>query len=246
MSPVRSCLFCRKRPTTQEHAWPRWYLKFLQERLPGQKTHVFRGPVGAMQRFVSKEGLTTGHFCKPCNTVWMSGIENATKHLVLELGTVRKSPVNLSAKNQAALAKWAYLRVLALDPVHRSELAPIPRKAYEDFYETEIPPDNVAIWTNAFWGKTEMGSSFRSTVEKSEPTGATRFFLTTFTILRLSFQVCGPLTFGGQLPKRGIEPKAIFRAQRIWPPRKGPISWPPGRKAIDGDVLDLFATRDFG
>ena len=73
---MRTCIFCRKKASTIEDAWPLW----LMNRFPASSTSRMDAERGGHKLgswLTAKPKLPVKWLCASCNNGWMSRLENA-------------------------------------------------------------------------------------------------------------------------------------------------------------------------
>lgn len=183
----------------------------------------------------SKINHTIRRTCEPCNTGWMSDLENVTKVIVGPM--VRgEHPVRLGLADQRLVALWAIKMALMLELASPGPLA-IPASIYRWVYSKRVPPPETRIWLGA---KTVLddvppdatGAAIDLLYSDSGPTvfhlsqGDIEAYASTFAA---SFFVCQVL---GLLPPdedRRVEFGTVGDGPfvPIWPATERLLSWPP-------------------
>jgi hypothetical protein len=106
-----NCLSCGRSnaPESDEHVFSRWLLKYLQAvRTP--ITHFRYTLEGGSQPHLKQKSLnafTLRHICQPCNSGWMSRLENQAKCIVVGLMDRTLTLDTLDDEQRRVIARWA-------------------------------------------------------------------------------------------------------------------------------------------
>jgi hypothetical protein len=222
------CAFCGAAHITDEHVWPKWISRQLQD----DGGFLMPSPYGP-RRMRSLE--ITAPVCETCNNRWLSVLENDVRLVLGPL--VRGEERTLSTGEQQLLATWAVKTALMLDLSGGVPL--VPTGFYVDFRQRRQPLRGQAVWLGAYrgshWAMWAQQRGLRVGISADELPNA---FVTTFTAFRIVFQVFGHFTTGGATIDDGRQSAAAL--ERIWPPRGRPIDWPPrGLAFSDGSLIEL-------
>jgi hypothetical protein len=242
------CVFCERRPAdSPEHLTPEWLRQSLPPR-PKTATRkrakqggVVREVYGQITPFDASERCV----CTPCNTHWMSNIDNAVKPglLPLVLGQSR----SLDADAQLRLATWAFKTCLVFQQGSHEVADPypvIPREHYRYLYRVRKhprPPERTQIWFAGYVDQQHSFGDFSSLEmlhDGSLAPGA-KAYGATLVVGKLVVQIFATYGYDENLPPLNVIDWAIWDQVlvRIWP--INPISWPGAR------VLDVTALRGF-
>ncbi len=229
----KRCVFCGADEVTDEHVWPEWISRFLNDEvLPDAefgKSRFETDPSTMQQRQVGRKwggpqlDIKVKRVCEPCNSRWMSAIEKAAIPYLKPM--IRGQQVPLDEQARDIVATWAFLRVVMAEYTHPKQIA-IPEAHRRWLYKERRPPrQGVYVWLAGYvgeqWGgfyqhvplathKRPIGSGYRP--------GHMNAYGVTFAIYKLVFQVFGATTAppGGDLRHTGPLGNATFR---IWPNR---------------------------
>lgn len=123
----RPCSYCGQiRLIGREHVLPNW-LRAVFPHPDVQVSHVIRradkltleGPVSLLAARGSSDGKTdpynqvVWHTCEPCNTGWMSRLQNDARPLILRLAQGDRWP--LSSDEKALLSRWAAMTAINVE-----------------------------------------------------------------------------------------------------------------------------------
>ena len=84
--------------------------------------------------------------CEPCNGIWLSGMEEAAKPLLLEMFSVG-GQVRLDAEAQLTLARWAFKTICVLSQLSMRKTFPLAH--CREFRQSGFPPVDSQIWTGS-------------------------------------------------------------------------------------------------
>lgn len=244
------CVFCELRVAdSPEHLTPDW----LRRSLP-------RYPKAAIQRrTVNVEGPREIHeegtpfdvsercVCTPCNTHWMSAIDNAVKRELLPFVLGQSLPLDTDA--QRRMASWAFKTCLVYQQTSLEVVDPyvvIPREHYRYLYGVRRrprPPDRVQIWLAEYIDPTySLGNYFALEMlnDGSLPTG-TKAYGATLVVGKLVVQTFATYGYDDNLPpldlvKWGGWDQVLVP---IWPPSDTSRNW-PGAAVLDDATLVQF------
>jgi hypothetical protein len=81
---TKTCIFCRQKVTSVEHAWPQWLLKSVGGFDSQSETEAQFGAESEEVRWIGPE-VTVKCVCKKCNNGWMSKLEVEAKPVLASL-----------------------------------------------------------------------------------------------------------------------------------------------------------------
>lgn len=109
---MRTCIFCHKKASTKEDAWPLW----LMDQFPTSRTSYMDAERGGQKLGswpVAKPKLPVKWICATCNNGWMSSLENKAKPI---LESILNDKLNIiDALCQSTLARWAVKTAIVLE-----------------------------------------------------------------------------------------------------------------------------------
>lgn len=186
--------------------------------------------------------LASKAVCTPCNTGWMSIIENQTKSLLAPL--IRGESLRLEHSDQLQIALWACMKAAVADARPDSAHAGFASASIRAaIYERREPPIDMGVRLAAI----DEGHTFALFNPFGVGTGRDGQYLaqwvTTFLLGHLVVQVMGRT--GSTLP--GVLeqcPAGIHdgRSFTVWPPQPAGVDWPP-RLVLQRDDLARFLTE---
>ena len=238
-----SCIFCgRKGEMTDEHLWPKWVRRTLDESEWGKvvphSVHPHDRPPRGWREPVFNKRLPS--VCTPCNTGWMSKVEDAAKGHAEPL--VRGEPRVLGLRARHRIATWAYLKVLLCEHLDKSQRL-VPPDRYSWFYEHNRQgepnlPRSAAVFIAAHVGQLYGQYAHRGLAPPDQRFPEIDTFVGTFTARHLVLQVTENLS--GKRPVDFVrEPLGARRHQQIFP-RLRRVRWPLG-PPLDDQELTAFA-----
>jgi hypothetical protein len=236
----RACVWCGGTPLTNEHAFPKWIIKRLQNGQgtitvgsldrTGQASPKLHGPrrLGKKLRF-----LMARRVCEPCNTGWMNDLETDVQPYVG--GMVAGFKTTLNSATQDVIAAWATKTAMMLtytsaghEPIHPDQL--------QWMYQHRTPPAGTRIWLAAYNGEQDGLCDIkhltvnRSFVPEGRTNAAAHLITVAFGILVMQVWLWADPThqaFRVYIPNMHTEV-----TERIWPLRLSDMQWPP-RYAVD-------------
>lgn len=254
MSPTRrqagqrKCAFCGRPGVTREHVWAEWIAEEMLQRFGKTEWHVrARGQT----RVESALEAVVKRVCEPCNTTWMSAIENAAKPTLIRMMFAERTNIELTEADQRVLATWAMKTMLMADFFHSTpKIAP---DVYSRFFSERHPPKNqVVIWTAAYDGRDSM--SLASTIapltlQSNQSYGrdgilepgkvAVPGIVCTLRAAHALFHI---IHYQGYYVPVGDSPSYSEFTHRIWP-ATGTVFWPRLKRTLDEKGLAFLIGR---
>jgi len=234
------CLFCgSKENPSHEHVLADWLKGAMPFFTAKWRVHQSYEPVGGERQVRVMEfspfTQTVKGVCEPCNTRWMSNLENANKPLLTPLLEGRGK--HFGPDSQRLLSSWALKTSMVWqETLPRDTIRGIPPEHFRWLYEhrdtgTIAPPPGTLVWIGAYGEQrgppTAVHVPLR--IEYSDdplPPNEANAYSVTFSIGHVAFQIFGT-TFEGQgLPKAPGKHDLILH--QIWP-FDSPVIWPPDR-----------------
>ena len=180
--------------------------------------------------------------CIPCNTTWMSAIENDSKDLLTPL--IRGHRRTLIPRAQLQIGLWACLKAAVADArpdaVHGGLCSESIRAA---IYERHEPPIDMSVRLAAL----NEGHAFAFYHLPGVGIGSVgqplTQWVTTFVLGHLVVQILGRT--GSILPSvLDQNPTGVHddRSFTVWPPQSGTMVWPP-RVVLGHDDLAFFCSE---
>jgi len=250
------CLFCGKtEELTEQHVFGKW-LRNLG--LKGRSMWEVSQGDGDAQRPPLPPGSlfskTLRIVCGPCNTGWMSRLENAAKLYLMDMFRGRGN-IPLDEDAQLVLARWAFMTIAVVSQAEHRPTFPLAH--CHELYNSERPPGQSQIWIGSAsvnvsepWEQIAEFHHERKTVDAPIGEGTIPFpiYTSQLRLLNVVFEVQGswPNEFG-RLER--VDSSANLRCALlpIWPSKFPTIWWPPVTSLDSiGGVRGLAATRLIG
>lgn len=235
-------------PRTEEHSIPSW----VEDCLPGDGG-TFTHERSAGGTWTTAElSFTVARVCEPCNTGWMSRLEDRAKPLlcdVIEGAHERRNPRKWNQREQRIVATWMFKTAITCD-ISTGGGSRIPAEHARFLFKKHHPPGRARIWTCAHavevLGDNEQarfGNVWPYHLTFHLADGSTRDgYSVTVSIGYLAFQVVGYLGREHLNPQgRQAIPSAAFEIQ-IWPSAQPVAIW-PAQYALDIGGLRDYADR---
>ncbi len=228
-----ACVFCGSNgPLTEEHVFGDWLRKLgytgegLREwSVDGVSVQQKGGPFSKKLKIV----------CTRCNTVWMKGMEDSAKPLLVEM--FKSNRVELNEAAQRDLARWAFKTVVVSSHVDR-QAGRIPTVHRRAFHQTDEPPLGTVVRIgSASVPREQLGENLASCSYKPRPMQATlddgrvidvSAYTGRIRLLNVVFDVFGYASPDPSLRVHNELPSEVERALlQIWPVEHPTIWWPP-------------------
>jgi len=146
MEEGRKCIFCGNSKLCKEHIFAQWLLKEL-DIYDKNVSMTHASPIGMTisnrQHPFSK--LVNGLVCEECNNGWMSRLESACQHHIINLMNMAeiKEELGFIQGHYDTLARWAFKNVVLLNMATNYRQL-VPKNHYTTLYSGSIPK-NVFI-----------------------------------------------------------------------------------------------------
>lgn len=199
--PPRTCIFCGGAPISKEHVWAEWMRPYLprgqgwQQVTAGQTDADIAWQPGPLNRKGDARSQKLKVVCTPCNTGWMSCLQNETKPVLLPLMTGDGDTIQHSGA--ATLAAWATMFALVY------ETSAPDYKLHVDtersvFKSEKHPPPYWRYWCAPFDGESSpavhvgFGSNYiRPVITVIDPIDIPRVQLTLCGAGKICFAIFG-------------------------------------------------------
>jgi hypothetical protein len=250
----KPCIFCgsTENKLTQQHLFASRFRESFEGLIAIGRTMIHTEG-NLVASFPSKPFTDTiGGVCKPCNNVWLNGIEDRV-FPVIEPMMARDAATSLTPAMQLAIANWAVETVLVFDhlyPRHRR----VPDSEYGTFYTKTQPLKSHVVWIGRTILTAEnlinvsIGRIIRLTLKQDDALKKRLFdsaalgnwnYVMTYSIGYVVLQVVG-FAIPEAVPLITDE-RHRSTMSRIWPVQ-GKVEWPP---AVSIDTVgDIRALHD--
>ena len=153
---MTSCAFCGTTdPMSDEDIWPVWLSTHFKRAFNAKlfQHHITSARAGQSQREISQRvNMRAPVVCKPCNTKWMSQLENITKSVLVPLIDSPQKHRSLSRVDLLALANWMSVKSVAMnhlalrDNLSRQRLPFFTPQQRATLMARCLPPTRTTIW----------------------------------------------------------------------------------------------------
>jgi hypothetical protein len=176
-----NCCFCARRPAelTGEHVWSDWINKFL-----GPSLYEFtEKKLGKVTRRYKKKylNLKIPVVCSPCNSGWMSVLENKSFKPVLKHMIVSNAPRSILPEGIHSLAKLAFKHSVIANHSGLEMGAFFTATERRTFAKSRRIPSGVYVWLGCLDTIEPFVGEFISTYGKTPPKTIYGMKLHTFT-----------------------------------------------------------------
>ena len=155
-NPPRRCIFCSGIPISREHIWAEWMRPYLPRGEGAQVIEKSNYGDSAPQRWLgplTKKGDARSQklkvVCRPCNSGWMSVLQNKTRPVLLPL--LLNEPFPIGLPEQEALATWATMFTMVYENSFADGQA-TTKAQREQFKQGTRPPTYWLFWCAPFNG----------------------------------------------------------------------------------------------
>ena len=132
------CLFCPNPVGSGEHAFPEWMLKALGGRDLRLSITMPNGTIHSWKARSTKKVFKYRVVCGPCNSRWMSQLENHSGTYVVPM--MRGDLMELDATAQTLLSMWALKTAMVFDAVVRGGPHFFRQQEREQLARSMTPP----------------------------------------------------------------------------------------------------------
>lgn len=259
-----TCPFCgRPDQRSREHVWPRWLRQYpafekLNDSYTGQRYRSTEQVVtrDSDDRYIEKSGPSrhVNSFlphvqvgvCEPCNTGWMSHMEEAVMALLDKM--IQGERINLDHNAQILLAAWAAKCWYAYASEWDHQNRPFAEAEYEELRTVSEPPGRALIWlgfsTAPLAYISEMVQPLFLTLPSTPtehlvdaPPGAAGCYLAAHSVIFLAHWLPDDLATSGAWEEDIFDNRRREGLVRIWPPLTSLVSWPTP-EITEGTLVD--------
>lgn len=249
---MNECFFCgpTECPLTEEHVWPKWVSKLLQDKYGADHFVHIRSTGSSTKGYWKSPHLqvTIDSLCETCNNVWLSNFENQVKPLISPL--VLGESTLIKPADQWQIAAWAYKMAMLL------ELAMPPEECHQEFYtptdrkqfrQETIPDEHVRVFLANYEYGQEPAHAHQHlhTLRRRDDGFSCRLKICTITAGCLGMQVIAARSIHTEslvYASSELEMELLGKTKQaiipIWPPTSEGLRWPPSEAMTQQDVED--------
>ena len=224
----RRCVFCRAEGASEEHVFAKW----ISDVVPGEGTFLHQSDEPGRRAKPNKIiAITNRATCGPCNTGWMSDLEDQASRILKRMFDEKVS-LSLSGDSLRLLSRWCMKTALMIQFIR--DVRAIPEAVYDQFFEARTPPTNSLGFIARHAGLISNGAnSILYGINAGRPDQG-QLYGVTFFIKNVVVQVIGA-NFDRGLNIR-LPHAFTGQVQPLWP-ETGSVTWPPGTRLDDQSVL---------
>lgn len=146
--PSNECIFCGGRPLSKEHVWDNWMKQYIPRDLPTTETysaivHQTHKESKAYSQPGDPHSRRLRVVCEPCNSGWMSRLQERAKPLLIPL--IKGDSTTLDLETQHVVSAWAALAITVAE-YHETDKVTITPDDRTHLMETNEAPSNWKIW----------------------------------------------------------------------------------------------------
>jgi hypothetical protein len=226
--PANRCRFCGGAGSSKEHSFAAWIGRAMTPPLDPDMTVTFHhrsenpeAGVAPTEKQAKGAAFITRAFCVPCNTGWMSQLEDAAQQILEPM--IRGQARDLSSDDQRVLAMWAIKTVLAFQTMEHPITTFATPEDFREIYEPQAPIGRAQVWIAAdprgesCWYRAHNTRLHGSVEPDVDGFGAT------LLIGRVVFYILIGRERSFDLRLRGDAARAM---RNIWPGRGHGTRWP--------------------
>lgn len=235
------CVFCGRSPTTNEHVFPRWLNRYLQQGRRQQLEQARYGEDGFDVQYPAR-GLNfrVNRVCAPCNNGWMAQLEEQSIDVLHPLISTLDLQV-IDRRTQRQVALWATKTAMVLD---QTQAIPLVRPGQLARMRTHRAiPGGTRIWVGACAELDPLVTSHTVRIElENLDQPAAPWPVGDYAPMKLG-HLCLYVYFPGAEVVVQHPGRYHLAVARIWPRRRGIIVWPHPARAQDGPAFEEIADR---
>lgn len=241
---MRTCMFCGKKVSAVEDAWPLWLMK----RFPYSDKARTYGEIGVRSLGnwpTPKPRHRVKRLCKDCNCGWMSRLENEAKPVLESILDEKLAAIGTSA--QLTIARWAAKTAMVLETVDSNRAWFYAESERLLMRETQTIPQRTSVWIAKCVDHPNIYSAAKD-LRTAPGDDGVHAFATTMGFGSLALQVLGIKT-----PAKIAANVAITydvsdgpwdqTLVQVWPPSQNPLVWPPQYGLADELGLEALTER---
>lgn len=240
---MRECIFCGRKESTIEDAWPIW----LMRHFPASSNGTMFAEYGSRQTSwrLRKPKLTVKKLCSKCNNEWMSQLENKVKPIIESIFEV--SGLILDTSMQTILAKWAVKTAIVLESIDSERSSFYSENDRNLMCMSQTIPIRTTIWMAKCINNNSIYSAAKDHRTTLDSDGF-HAYVTTMAFGSIAFQVVSIRT-PAKLPENVPVTYDVSDGpwdetlMQIWPIKKYSLEW-PNKIALNGESgLELLRER---
>jgi hypothetical protein len=242
--PTGKCIFCGRPGVTHEHLFSDW----LRDLFPrsAADTHTIAHAVAWTPRPTFVRQVRQGHsgtrtvrkVCRPCNSGWISKIDNAANRFAPPL--IQGQSITVTQEAQQALATW-FAKIATVADARRPADSVVLQSDRDWIMRRSLPPLLWQVWISSYQGTDWRDLALfqhGGILDLTEVTGNHKLkgyvTATTFGIGNLV-----ALVIGSEHPQIEINiGTAVLLLKRIWPSPSA-FRWPLDHVLSDADANDI-------
>lgn len=253
------CIYCgRTDQMSGEHIWADWLKQYIPRVMPRHKfvsAVVHSDPAKNTIHVGKREGdpyvRKLRVACIPCNTGWMSQLQERTKPYLVPMLLGKR--VSLYKNGQTTLAAWATMFVMTADFLDKNAVS-ITAEERGWFKAHQRPPADWKIWIGRYEQPVTPRRWIHSVIDivedeaefLSKGTPQTSHAQTSTILLgdHLIIHVMSSPAMRKTIKRWKLLPAAALAMMQIWPITRRRIDW-PGPATIQGPAIERLAFHFF-
>jgi hypothetical protein len=241
---MRTCIFCHKKASTREDAWPLWLMK----RFPTSSTSRMDAERGGQKLGswrMAKPKLPLKWLCATCNNGWMSRLENEAKP-VLEFMFDDKLK-DIDASSQSTLARWAVKTAMVLECINPDRTWFYSVDERQLMRATQSLPPRTSVWIGKCINQPNIYSAAKD-LRTTPDDGGIHAYSTTMAFGSLAFQIVS-LKTPATIPENVTLTYDVTEGPwgqtllQVWPITQESVGWPPHYGLNSEFGLDALTER---
>ena len=247
---LRECIFCGDKPLTKEHLFADWMKSYIDRALIHHNIETAldfpdHQDSSIKQRSGDPHSRRIKCVCKPCNSGWMSQLQEKTKPIFIPM--LQGGETNLHRRAQRQIATWVVMTVMAGEFIDLDHVT-ISVEERRQFRLDRSVQAHWKIWIGAHrrrkearwihkamsFTEKEVEAIYSQTPDRANSQATTILLGKHLIIHVMSSPIKPRLIRTWQFPQHF----APFMLQ-IWPIRNASVSWPPERAMTDKGILTV-------
>jgi hypothetical protein len=254
LKPPGRCIFCGAFGLSHEHMWADWLRAYIprdavEHRTRSSRVHIDREEAQISRRAGDPHSRRIRCVCAPCNTGWMSQLQEETKPLLVPL--LLGESTSLHRRAQTMLAAWVAMTIMVAEHVDQEQIA-ISDRERAWFREHRRAPPHWRIWIGAhqrqnygMYTHNTLAFTSEEDFQRSPGDLATTLNTQTSTIClgqHLILHVMSSTAAWSIIRRWPLSPEIAGGLTQIWPVRNRIVTWPPRIRLTD-DGIELVANE---